>query len=323
MVGSLFKMSSNDVVHRIEELESRMDRVCKFLSGMYWSSYLEGFKTLEQRVNRLDKSLDEKISEVKDKIETEFKTKVDELEAKMEYEVKSKVDRLETKIMEEDRIKDSERKKELAKELFSIGMKDNMAQIKVKDENIRGVSSDCLEGLSLIMKEYGSVSLFELFKGCKNLAVLNFPSIFNTSSVTDMSCMFLGCSSLTSLDLSTFNTSNVTDMSCMFGQCHKLSSLDLSTFNTSNATDMNGMFYECKSLTSLDISTFNTSNALYMNHMFYGCSSLNSLDLSTFNTSSVTNVNGMFDGCSKLKEVHVKDERTKSALPSDVSVKTK
>ena len=37
-------------------------------------------------------------------------------------------------------------------------------------------------------------------------------STFNTSSVTSMSCMFSGCSSLNSLDLSTFNISSVTNM---------------------------------------------------------------------------------------------------------------
>ena len=166
MVGSLFKMSSDDVVHRIKELESRMDRVCKFISGMYWSSYLEEFKSLEHKVIGLDKSLDEKISEVKDKMEKEVKTKVDRLETKITEEVSVIV----------DKYKDCERKKELANEVFSVNMKNNMVQIRVKNKNIKGVSSDCLEGLSLIMKEYGNVSLEDCFRDCKNLTTLNFPS---------------------------------------------------------------------------------------------------------------------------------------------------
>ena len=43
MGESLFKMSSVEMDHRIGVLESRMDRVCKFLSGIYWSNYLEEF----------------------------------------------------------------------------------------------------------------------------------------------------------------------------------------------------------------------------------------------------------------------------------------
>ena len=38
-----------------------------------------------------------------------------------------------------------------------------------------------------------------------------------------MSCMFLGCTSLTNIDLSNFNTNNVTDMSWIFEGCDKLS----------------------------------------------------------------------------------------------------
>ena len=76
---------------------------------------------------------------------------------------------------------------------------------------------------------------------------------YDTSNVTDMSCMFDGCSSLESLDLSGFDTSNVTDMFNMFDGCSSLESLDLSGFDTSNVTDMSKMFYGCSSLESLDL----------------------------------------------------------------------
>ena len=75
-------------------------------------------------------------------------------------------------------VSENERKKGLAKEVFSVDMKNDMAQIKVKDRNIKEVSSDCFEGLSLIMKEYGDVSLSECFSDCKNLITLNFPPTF-------------------------------------------------------------------------------------------------------------------------------------------------
>ena len=55
--------------------------------------------------------------------------------------------------------------------------------------------------------------------------------------------MFLGCSSLTSLDLSNFNTNNVTNMSYMFSNCSSLTSLNLSNFNTNNVKYMSSMFY--------------------------------------------------------------------------------
>ena len=60
--------------------------------------------------------------------------------------------------------------------------------------------------------------------------------------------MFLGCSSLESIDLSSFNTNNVTNMSCMFCKCSSLKSIDLSSFNTNNVTNMSFMFFGCSSL---------------------------------------------------------------------------
>ena len=97
-----------------------------------------------------------------------------------------------------------------------------------------------------------------LFRNCSSLTSLNL-SNFNTSSVTDMSQMFLGCSSLTSLNLSNFNTWNVTDMRYMFGGCNHLTSIDLYNFNTANVNDMRYMFQGCNRLTSLNLYNFDMS----------------------------------------------------------------
>ena len=93
----------------------------------------------------------------------------------------------------------------------------------------------------------------------------------NTSQVTPMGSMFRGCSSLTSLDLTSFDTSKVTDMSGMFDSCCSLTTLDLSCFDTSQVTCMRGMFFGCSSLTSLDLSRFDTSEVTDMSDMFRGC----------------------------------------------------
>ena len=141
---------------------------------------------------------------------------------------------------------------------------------------------------------------YENNKYVTNLETIKFNNNFNTSKVTNMSYMFGGFSSLTSLDLSNFNTSNVMDMEGMFDGCSSLMSLDLSSFNTLNVTNMEGMFYNCESLTNLDLSGFNTSKVTDMRSMFYNCKSLTSLDLSNFNTSNVTNMDCLFYNCSNL-----------------------
>ena len=140
----------------------------------------------------------------------------------------------------------------------------------------------------------------EKIKYLTNLISINFNNNFNTAKVTGMRYMFYGCTSLTSLDLSSFNTSNVTDMFAMFYYCSSLTSLDLSNFNTSNVTNMHYMFRRCSSLTSLDLSNFNTAKVTDMGGMFRDCSPLTSLDLSSFNTSNVTDMSQMFWKCSSL-----------------------
>ena len=138
-----------------------------------------------------------------------------------------------------------------------------------------------------------------MFSGCSSLTTLDV-SNFDTSKVTSVYEMFYRCSSLTSLDVSNFDTSVVTNFGAMFGVCSSLTSLDLSNFKTSKVTSMYAMFYGCSALTSLDVSNFDTSLVTNMNSMFAGCSSLTSLDLSNFDTSGATGMNSTFAGCSSL-----------------------
>ena len=92
--------------------------------------------------------------------------------------------------------------------------------------------------------------------------------------INDMSYMFSGCESLSSLpDISKWNTNNVNNMSYMFNNCSSLSSLpDISKWNTNNVNKMSWMFSHCSSLSSLpDISKWNTNNVNDINYMFYNC----------------------------------------------------
>ena len=156
--------------------------------------------------------------------------------------------------------------------------------------------------------DYFPTSTFNWFYNMQNLKGF-ISHMFNlqTEAVTDMTDMFYGCSSLTSLDLSFFDTANVTDMYCMFYGCSSLSSLDFSTFNTEKVEDMEGMFGGCSSLTSLDLGFFNTANVTTMEDMFNGCSGLTSLDLSSFNTEKVQKMGYMFNGCSSLATIYAGD----------------
>ena len=146
------------------------------------------------------------------------------------------------------------------------------------------------------------------------LTSIDFGDNFNTSNVTTMGSMFSGCSSLTSINLSSFNTANVTNMHGMFVGCRSLTSLNLTNFNVSNVTYMGDMFYGCSSLTSLNLSNFNTSNVTNMMNMFANCSSLTSLNLSNFNTSNVTDMSQMFMDCSGLTSLNISNFNTSNVI---------
>ena len=69
----------------------------------------------------------------------------------------------------------------------------------------------------------------------------------DTSKVSDMYYMFLGCNSLTTIP--GMDTSNVTEMDGMFQLCRSLTTVP--EMNTSRVTNMNSMFSACYSLTEL------------------------------------------------------------------------
>ncbi|NUE97681.1 BspA family leucine-rich repeat surface protein [Lactobacillus melliventris] len=89
-----------------------------------------------------------------------------------------------------------------------------------------------------------------LFYRLLNLTTINGLNKLDTSKVTNMKQMFMSCTKMTSLDLSSFDTTNVTSFNTMFASDPNLTSVDLSSFTVSdNATTM-GMFALSKQLTS-------------------------------------------------------------------------
>ncbi len=150
-----------------------------------------------------------------------------------------------------------------------------------------------------------TVSMSSIFQRAEKLVVITGLNTLDTSSVTDMSHMFNGCTSLEEVDLSSFNTAAVTDMTSMFHNCDNLNGLDLSTFNTAKVTDMRNMFNSCDapSFTSLDISHFDTPAVTDMCGMFAYCRTHTDLKLGeNFKTHNVTDMSLLFTGCNKLPD---------------------
>ena len=144
-------------------------------------------------------------------------------------------------------------------------------------------------------------SCYAWFQGFNKLKQIEGIENLNTENVTNMACMFKGCSSLTSLDVTHFNTGNVTSMYHMFTLCSNLAELDVTHFNTEKVTDMFGMFSSCKVLISLDVTNFNTANVKEMSYMFYNCYKLKEIYVSDkFVTDDVISSGYMFMRCLSL-----------------------
>ena len=128
--------------------------------------------------------------------------------------------------------------------------------------------------------------------------IVIFDNSFKAAHPISCFCWFAGFEKLIKIvGLENLNTSNVTDMSGMFRGCSSLTSLDVRGFNTSNVTDMNGMFGECSNLTSLDVRGFNTSKLANVESMFANCGNLKEVYVGNgWNIKSIKGHESIFEG---------------------------
>ena len=116
------------------------------------------------------------------------------------------------------------------------------------------------------------------FANMTNLSdIRGIDEYLSTDSVTDMSQMFQGCTSLAELNLISFDTQQVTDMSQMFAGCTALRELDLSSFSVQRVANMTGIFQGCSNLQTINVrSDWNPAGVLSGTsaNMFDGCTAL-------------------------------------------------
>ena len=145
------------------------------------------------------------------------------------------------------------------------------------------------------------VNMSNMFSGCLSLSSIK--GLKNVENVTKMNNMFKNCSSLINLsDISNWNISNVTNISGIFHGCTKLKNLeDISYWETGNIKNMSYMFCDCSSLINLPNLFWNTNNVVEMNSLFRNCKALKSLpDISSWNTYNIKNISYMFGECVSL-----------------------
>ena len=152
-----------------------------------------------------------------------------------------------------------------------------------KDSNIADVDVSEIEDMSYLFKDsdFGGSWTADL-------------SGWDTSKVENMRGMFLGCTSLTKVELP--HTENVENMRAMFARCKNLKEINLPI--TRNVKYMFEMFRGCTSLR--EVSLPHTENVVIMYAMFWGCTSLIKVELA--NIENVTDMNFMFARCKELQQ---------------------
>ena len=196
-----------DDATRLVEVERRVDYIIRMLSNFTFSAAIT---ELSRRMTALEERFDESSFNMDNSIRNVY-IKQEELFRRMWEEE-------EERKRKEERMRREPEFRKMAEDTFDYIAKDGDREniFRVKDKNITEISSDCLYGLSLLLKKYDKTSLDSCFYGCEKLTRLEFPPDFDTSNVTDMSSMFRRCKRLSTLDLSSFNTYNVRDMNHMF-----------------------------------------------------------------------------------------------------------
>ena len=134
--------------------------------------------------------------------------------------------------------------------------------------------------------DLGASSLSFNFFGCTSLTSVDLSSLSSVSGSDGMFGAFWNCTSLTSVDLSSLTSvSGDNGMSYSFYGCTSIASVDLSSLTSVSGRDgMYSTFYGCSSLVSVDLSSLITigtnsssTNFRHFSQAFYNCNYLTSL----------------------------------------------
>ena len=128
-----------------------------------------------------------------------------------------------------------------------------------------------------------------LFYQCKNIKDVKLPDYFEEERTQYANGTFIGCTSLTSIEL----PESVTMLSDAFIGCTSLTTIDL----PESVSYLDGTFEGCTSLKTIDLSK--SVEHLYLSGTFKGCTSLTQIIL----PESVKYLDSTFEGCTSLTQI--------------------
>ena len=173
----------------------------------------------------------------------------------------------------------------------------------------KGITQYNSQTINIAELYWASLNKFTyLFCGCRNIIEIDLTR-FNTINVVEMTGMFKDCSSLISVNLKGF-VSYATHMGQLFLGCSSLTSLDLTSLIGASALYIDSMFNGCSSLVSLNLTNFNGQNVKQLGNMFTGCKSLVSIDMSSFRPTGLTWMDNVFKECTNLQYINLQSVYT-------------
>ena len=121
-----------------------------------------------------------------------------------------------------------------------------------------------------------------------------------------------GCSSLTSIDLSSFDFSSVTTTGNMFNSCTNLKNISLpSKMNSLQTAD--SMFYDCSSLKYINLSFMGgVSDLKSVYGMFRNCVNLIEIEFPNVYSDLIEDISKMFYECKNIKRINLSKFEGKS-----------
>jgi len=140
-------------------------------------------------------------------------------------------------------------------------------------------------------------NMSSMFRGCSSFGVNHELNLWDVSNVVDMSSMFYN--SDFNGYVYAWNTSSVTDMSYMFNAATAFNQ-SIANWNTGSVTNMSYMFYNAYAFNQ-SIANWNTGSVTDMSFMFYNASVFNQ-SIANWNTGSVTDMSYMFSSNSAFNQ---------------------
>jgi len=141
------------------------------------------------------------------------------------------------------------------------------------------------------------------FQNCFSLRTINFPSALPTSMTgTGLSGTFNGCSSLTSINISSWPNA-LTSLSLTFNSCGSLSTVTLPSNFPTSVTTVASMFANCRSLQTITLPTAWPSGLTTTATMFQNCFGLTKAVLPSTGSNSLVTCTSMFATALNIRNI--------------------